>query len=44
MVLMVLGIMHFFNPLVFSRMRRRALLQKVPPPVPPAGVIKPVNL
>jgi len=44
MVLMVLGIMHFFNLLFFSRMRRRALLHKVPPPVPPAGVLNPVNL
>ena len=44
MVLMVLGIMHFFNLLVFSRMRRRALLHKAPPPVPATGVLKPVNL
>lgn len=44
MVLMVLGIMHFFNLLVFSRMRRRALLHKVPPPVPPTGILKPVNI
>lgn len=44
MVLMVLGIMHFFNLLVFSRMRRRALLHKAPPPVPPAAHLKPVNL
>ena len=44
MVLMVLGIMHFFNLLVFTRMRRRALLHKAPPPVPPAAHLKPVNL
>jgi len=44
MVLMVLGIMHFFNLLVFSRMRRRALLHKVPPPVPATAHLKPVNL
>lgn len=44
MVLMVLGIMHFFNLIVFSRMRRRALLHKVPPPVPPTGILKPVNI
>jgi len=26
---------HFFNIFVFSKMRRRALLQSAPPPVPP---------
>jgi len=35
-VLLVLGSMHFFNLYVFSRMRRRGLLQYVPPPVAPA--------
>lgn len=44
MVLMVLGIMHFFNLLVFTRMRRRALLHKTPPPVPPTAHLNPVNL
>jgi hypothetical protein len=34
-VMLVLGGMHFFNILVFSKMRRRALLQSAPPPVPP---------
>jgi hypothetical protein len=34
-VMLVLGAMHFFNIFVFSKMRRRALLQAVPPPVPP---------
>jgi hypothetical protein len=34
-VLLVLGGMHFFNLFVFSKMRRRALLQTMPPPVPP---------
>ena len=34
-VMLVLGGMHFFNVLVFSKMRRRALLQMMPPPVPP---------
>src|SRR5712671_5121921 len=33
-VMLVLGCMHFFNIFVFSRMRRRALLQSAPPPVP----------
>jgi hypothetical protein len=34
-VLLVLGGMHFFNLFVFSKMRRRALLQTMPPPIPP---------
>ena len=33
MVLIVLGAMHFFNLLVFSRMRRNAALNSAPPPV-----------
>jgi hypothetical protein len=36
-VLLVLGVMHFFNLFVFSKMRRRALLRNTPPPVPPQG-------
>ena len=36
-VLLVLGAMHFFNLFVFSRLRRRALLQNAPPPIPPQG-------
>ena len=42
-VLLVLGGMHFFNLLIFSKMRRRALLHKQPPPVLPQGYLKPVN-
>ena len=34
-VLLVLGCMHFFNLLVFSKMRKRALLHRTPPPLPP---------
>jgi hypothetical protein len=34
-VLLVLGAMHFFNLLVFSKMRRRAMLQFAPPPIQP---------
>ena len=34
-VLLVLGFMHFFNLLVFSKMRKRALLKNTPPPFPP---------
>lgn len=34
-VLLVLGLMHFFNMYVFSKMRRRGLIQHAPPPLPP---------
>lgn len=44
-VLLVLGAMHFFNLYVFARMRRRAVIAHLPPPVPPvARVEKPANL
>lgn len=33
-VLLVLGVMHFFNIFVFTRMRRKALIRNYPPPVP----------
>jgi hypothetical protein len=35
LVLLVLGGMHFMNMIVFSRLRRRALREFGPPPVPP---------
>lgn len=34
-VVLVLGVMHFFNLYVFSRMRRRVALATLPPPMPP---------
>ena len=34
-VLLVLGMMHFFNLFVFSRMRKRSALLTAPPPVAP---------
>jgi hypothetical protein len=37
LVLLVLGGMHFFNLFVFSKLRRRALLHQMPPPIPPQG-------
>jgi hypothetical protein len=40
-VLMVLGVMHFFNLYVFSRMRRRGMLQHTPPPVAPSSRVAP---
>src|ERR1043166_2728703 len=39
LVLVVLGVMHFFNLFVFSKMRRRATLHR-PPPLPPVGGTK----
>lgn len=36
-VLLVLGAMHFGNLLIFNRLRQRALLPDVPPPVLPDG-------
>jgi len=33
LVLVVLGLMHFFNLFVFSRMRRRAAIHRQPPPI-----------
>jgi hypothetical protein len=40
LVLLVLGAMHFFNLFIFSRMRRRALLRHMPPPVHPTEVVE----
>lgn len=42
-VMLVLGAMHFFNLIVFSKMRRRALLHAAPPPLPPQGRVAVVN-
>src|SRR4051794_33125835 len=41
MVLVVLGVMHFFNLFVFSAMRRRATTAKRPPPILPPDYGKP---
>jgi TRAP-type C4-dicarboxylate transport system permease large subunit len=38
-VLLVLGGMHFMNMIVFSRLRRRAMRELSPPPVPPQARI-----
>jgi hypothetical protein len=38
-VLLILGGMHFFNLLIFSRMRKRTLLRNAPPPVPPQACV-----
>jgi len=39
LVLVVLGVMHFFNLFIFSKMRRRATLHR-PPPIPAEGYVK----
>src|SRR5881396_2861005 len=38
LVLVVLGVMHFFNLFIFSKMRRRATLHR-PPPIPTEGYV-----
>ena len=40
-VLLVLGVMHFFNLLIFSKMRRRATTNK-PAPAPPTATQPPI--
>jgi hypothetical protein len=39
-VLLILGAMHFFNLLVFSKTRKRALLRAALPPVPPQARVE----
>lgn len=43
-VLVVLGLMHFFNMYVFNRMRRRAVQRHEPPPIAPSGFAAPQPL
>ncbi|MDB6064843.1 MAG: hypothetical protein JWR26_1051 [Pedosphaera sp.] len=43
MVLVVLGVMHFFNLFVFSAMRRRATSAKRLPPILPPDYAKPMR-
>ena len=43
LVLLVLGLMHFFNLYVFSRVRRRAKENSAPPPFPPDAVLAPLH-
>src|SRR5215831_10972449 len=42
LVLVVLGVMHFFNLFVFSRLRRRAVQSRSVPPLLPHTPMKPV--
>jgi hypothetical protein len=39
LVLVVLGVMHFFNLFIFSKMRRRATIHRLPPPIQPQGYV-----
>jgi hypothetical protein len=40
----VLGFMHFFNLLVFTRMRKRGLAHKnIPPLLPPGTAVMPMR-
>src|SRR5690348_6254164 len=40
-VMLVLGAMHFTNLIIFSKMRRRAMLRYQPPPVAPQQFVRP---
>ena len=40
-VLIVLGIMHFFNVWLFAKLRKRATLHEAAPPVIPDAAVKP---
>lgn len=41
-VLLVLGVMHFFNLIVFTKLRKRATWERnpPPPPLPPSGIFR----
>jgi hypothetical protein len=39
LVLVVLGVMHFFNLFVFTKLRRRATQHPAPPPLPKPGIL-----
>lgn len=40
-VMLVLGAMHFTNLVIFSKMRKRAMLRYQPPPVTPQQFVRP---
>jgi hypothetical protein len=39
-VMVILGLMHFLNLYVFTRLRRRALNHQTPPPIPVATLLR----
>lgn len=43
-VLVILGLMHFFNIYVFNRLRRRGVARHEPPPIAPTGFVAPQPL
>ncbi len=43
LVLLLLGVMHFFNLYIFAKMRRRALLRNQKPPVAAEQFLEPVQ-
>ncbi|WP_238010119.1 hypothetical protein KZZ52_19995 [Dactylosporangium sp. AC04546] len=42
LVLLVLGGVHFFNIFVLSRFRRRRMLERMAPPIPPQRYVQPI--
>ena len=42
LVLVVLGVMHFFNLFVFTKLRRRAIQHQPPPPLPRPAFVNPI--
>ena len=39
--MLVLGMMHFLNLVIFSKMRKRAMLRHQPPPIGPQQFVAP---
>jgi hypothetical protein len=44
LVLVVLGVMHFFNLFVFAKMRRRASQHRTTPPMIPQNYVRPAHM
>ena len=44
LVLLVLGVMHFFNLYIFSKMRRRAIVQHQKPPIHPDSYVDAIGV
>jgi len=39
-VLLILGVMHFFNIYILNRFRKRRVMENAPPPQPPHGIVR----